>query len=1650
MHSDVFIFGMKKFFKVIGWTAATMVFLILIVVILITTPPVQNFLIGKITSAVSSKTHSTITIGRIGISFPKSVFVENIFLDDQHKDTLLYAGEIKADLDMLALLKGDIILNKISLEGIKANISRPANDSLYNFSFILQAFEGKDSNEKAEVKKDTSGFIIKAVELQNIHLLFDDKYAGIYAKADFEKLEIETQKLDIANLDFAINKIDFSNATASLTILKNDTLSKTKSATTRPAISVNDLDFKNIDLKFQNVEDSLYISLNSGQLQMKNGIFAGSKNHVSVDRLESTKTAVVFRTGKNVKSDDTLQSVSDPFTASLNKVLLAQTNFSYDAGTAKPKSNFDPDHIHVINLNLEASNSNYSETKSGSEIENFSFSLSEGFMLKKFKADALYTKQEIKLKNLIAETNNSRINADIECHYPSLDAFKNFPGKVSVDAVITNTSIDPQDIIWFEPKLASTPFLSEKSPPVLIKGNVNGTLDDLLVKNLAISSGQTTSINATGRITGLPEINKTFFAINSFQLHTTANDVYSNLPKGTIPENIMLPGQISVVGSFKGTIKTFDADLALNSSFGNVDAIVKSGPGEAYDATLTIDDFDAGKLLRDEKQFGSVTLEASIKGKGYSKETADAVVELVVSSAGFNNYEYQNLEVNGKFSGQRFEGNIRMDDPNLVFDFSGGAGFKKGEEDYKFSLNLEGANFQKLNFSKDDIRLAAHAELDLKGNTIDNLNGTAGITNIIIIKEYKSYALDSLLFASVNVNGNSEMKLTSSIVSASFKGNIAPGKLTSEMMHHFNRYLHLNDSIKTLASEKNNFTFEIKIQNHPVISEVFLPKLREFEPGIIEGKFDGTRNVLELKASLSRLDYDGTVLHDASLDLNSDSSKLSADLKMGELSSGEQKVENISLVGEAKNNTAAFSFTAGKEDTEKRLAFTADVHTPSVGIFETVLGNIVEFGGGKWNVPGDNKIVLARNKPPFINVSLIKENEQLTIMSKDSASLEMRFKDFEILSLTNLVKKDTAIAEGTLNGVFTLLANGAFTSQATLTGLKIRTHAVGDLELSATNSSAQQIKLDAQLRGNENNISARGTITPKVDENILDIVIDIGSVDMKTVDAFSFGQLVNSKGKISGELNCKGTFTKPVMNGKINFENVSTTPTFLSTELRLKNESMDISNSRFSFKSFTILDTRDHPAEINGTVSIEDLSDPVLNLEVKSDNFLAMNSANEKGQDYFGTVYLDSKIKLDGALSALKIKAKVKLDEGSNFGISIPESQLTSDRGENVVEFSNSNLNPVMKGDLKKDSRKSKFTNLDISADIEVDKNASLKIIIDQQTGDSLVVRGDAALSFTLDPGGKISLTGRYELDDGSYMVTLQDLIKKQFKIVKGSTLSWNGDPMDADIDMKAIYTVRTSPIDLISNQVSNLESAERNQYKQRLPFEVVLKLRGQLLKPDISFEIQLPPESRGAMGGVVSARLAQLNEDESELNKQVFALLVLNRFIQEDPLASENGNAAEGIARQTVSRYLSQQLNQWSAQHISGIELDFDVQSYDDYSTGQSQGRTELGIGLKKQFNDRLSVQVGGSLNIEGEGASQNNYGDLAGDILIEYKLTEDGRYKLKGFRQNQFEEIFEGQIMETGAGIVYTRDFDRWEELFRKNKEEKPGSNTTELEED
>src|SRR5688572_14100016 len=170
-----------------------------------------------------------------------------------------------------------------------------------------------------------------------------------------------------------------------------------------------------------------------------------------------------------------------------------------------------------------------------------------------------------------------------------------------------------------------------------------------------------------------------------------------------------------------------------------------------------------------------------------------------------------------------------------------------------------------------------------------------------------------------------------------------------------------------------------------------------------------------------------------------------------------------------------------------------------------------------------------------------------------------------------------------------------------------------------------------------------------------------------------------------------------------------------------------------------------------------------------------------------------------------------------------------------------------------------------------------------------------------------MNLSGRYAISEGSYDLSFYKLVKRKFAIVQGSSITWSGDPYNGSVDITALYEVETSPIDLVSSQTDNPE--DMNKYKQRLPFEVYLIMKGRLLSPEISFRLDMPENKQNAFGGNVYAKIQDLNTRESELNKQVFSLLVLKRFMSENPFASQ-GSDFEATARTSVSRLLTEQLN--------------------------------------------------------------------------------------------------------------------------------------------
>lgn len=1598
---------LKKILKVILWTIASIVLLLIIIILLVQLPSIQNKIIHTATSNISNKTNTRAEIRNVRISFPKSVVIEGLYLEDQNKDTLLSVGKVRVNIALLGLLKHHINVNSFSLEKVTVRLNNTKTDSLFNYNFLLTAFS--DTASQTKTPSSTPWKIdVDNVTLRNIYIHYDDEYGGMFASANLGHLDLKMDELD-----------------------------------PQRSIRANRILLDNSNLSFSDSVNKLSVNASVKHFELVDASFDLRDKIASLNELVLSNSEIQYFTDKKVMDPDSAiakpqQSKENSWKLDIKTINLDDNTLSYQSGPKPMTRNvFDANYLILSHITLLASDIFYSIDSSRLSVKRFKATDQNNFSIKNFETDFRMDRHSIELKNLKAATTGSSVEAELGLKYSSLNTLKDSIPFLIVNLNMQNVSVKNSDIVYFNQTLAKQSFFKHDDNITYFSGIVSGRVNDLKGENIIIKTGAGTTLKTDFNISGLPSAENAQFNFPDLIVNSVRQDI-EMLAGDSIPKNIRIPENLNLSVSFKGKIKAFESDISLDCNYGNVKLFAALSKDENFSARLNINGFDIGSLLGDTSMLGPVTLNVVANGRGLGIDSVEAEIKGDVSEAYLNKYAYHNLSLDGKIRGKEFKGKISLNDENAVFHFDGTVNLNPPVKSYEFGLTVEGVNLQKLNLTHDDIRVSLNAFADLKGDGL-NVIGKAGIKKIIIAKGEKKYVLDSLLFASINSENKSEMSLTSSIVGIKYSGTISPVDITAELKSFFSDYFPLppKDEVKK-NSRPVKFNFEVMLHNHPVLSQLLLPELTEFEPGPIKGSFDSEKNELKLDASVKKIVYGNSQISDLIIDLNSNSGSLNYKITSSMLTSSQIKLDNFSFDGKFSDNTIFANLSSTADNRDRKIVINSRI-TKENSNYKLILdGNNFYLMNNKWNITPDNYIAFGIEGILIHNFFISNNGSQVNIASvhdRFNDDLSISIKNFHLDDISRIIEKDTNMIKGNVEGnVLLKKVNDkyGFIADTKISDIVFQGIPIGTLTVKADNSTAGRFDIGLKLSGADNNLASNGYYTPEGGANSLNIKTEVQSLSMKTLEAFSMGQIKEASGNISGNILINGSTDKPSITGELNFNDVSVKPAILNNKLDLKHETIRLESDGFYFDSFTLLDANKHPAVIDGAIHMKEFKDFNFALNVNASDFLLFNSTASDNGLFYGKMVIDSKIDVKGPMTLPVINGRLNMKDESKFTFVVPESRLTTDRGEDVVEFSNTGLHPILSGDTGKIERKSDFTGFDISTIIEIDKEAELRLLMDPSSSDSLVVKGGAELSLVIDRSGKMSLTGSYNLEEGSYLVSLE-FVKRKFDIISGSSIIWNGDPLDANISINTKYIVRASPYDLMAGQLSGMGEAEQGSYKQPYPFWVLLNLSGEILHPEIKFEIQLPPENKGILGGAVNQKLLMLKEDESQLNKQVFALLVLGRFVQENPLQTETGGTSS-LVRSTVGNFLSAQLNKFSSQTLPGVELNFDVQSYNEYETGEAKGRTQVEVGVKKQlFDERLSVQVGGSVDLEGEKARQNSGGNIAGDVNVEYKLTEDGRLRLKAFRHNQYEGAIEGQLVETGAGILYVRDFNKWNEIFK-----------------
>lgn len=1663
--------GIRIALKVVMWFFVVIFAVIFLVVVALQFPQTQNFLTGKAVGFLKDKLNTEVSLGEVNIGFPKSIVIKDFYIEDLQQDTLLYAQRLAVDLDMWGLISNEVQVNSIELERVTGHISRTLPDTTFNYSFIMEAF-ASDTTTVEDTTSSPWDVSVYNLELQDIYLTFQDELEGSDVALKLGFFEVEMDEFNLNENLFMVDFIELKDTWANVALTPDTAAAATEAEaavdTTGASplayqVGLNTIDLGNIDINYQDNTSRQQMKLALGQFIVEANGFDLQNQMIDLASIQLSDTEIAYIQGE-IEQPDTLDTpekmpsdapeeaqdapAAPGWTVNLGEFSLAGNSLRYEnLNEPELEKGMDFNHMLVSNLNMKVEDILYSKDKIAADLNHFSFQEKSGFILENFTTQIRVSPTLAALNDLLIKTPYSEIKDHVAISYPSLSQIGENLAETGLDVNLDNTVIGFQDIMLLQPSLAANPsFNSLQNANLVLNTKLDGTVGDLNIANFSLQTLGSTVLSAQGQVSGLPDMDKAYIDLQVNKLATTRQDLQALLPPGTLSPGMNLPANISINADFKGYLTDFDANANVNTSLGNLTADVQMNPGDQYNADLSLQEFQLGTLLGQDSTLGSLSLIASIDGAGLSPEDMKAELEAVIQKVEYNQYQYNDININGAVDGQQFAGTINIDDENIKFDFDGMVNMNDSFPDIDFLFDLHGADLQALNLYEGELSVKAKIEADFTGSSPNDINGDIGIRNVMIVKDGQSFPIDSLIFASINEEGNTDISLDSEFFSANFKGTINLGDLPQVLERHIDSYydLKLDDENYEAPLKPQNFEFEVNLKDTDLLTEVLVPDIEKFVPGRITGSYNSAEANLEIQLQIPELDYAGTELDTFNLFVSSDASQLFYALSLAEVTQGDMEIENFAIVGGIANDLIETALQITDSVGQEKYLIGGEFTSIEDAYRFHFVPESFRLNYEPWQVTDDNFLQFGGNLPLFANNLVISnEGQSIAVNSLDDAdsTLQIALDDFNLTTISRMIQSEEGFMMGLLNGEINLATdeNGmAFTSDLEIRDFAFQGDTLGTISLQANNSTANRYTVAADIKGNGNDVELAGYYESDSISNSLNLNLDLNNLNLASIEGFTAGQLTEMQGALRGNLEITGNTASPNIIGALGFYDAEFILTALGTHYTIQEEEINFTPEGISFQKFQIIDNNDNTATIDGPVLTENYSEFEFDLDVTTRDFLVLNTTEDDLEDaaYYGTVLLDSDILIRGDLNQPVVDMRVSLGEGTDFNYVLLDSEPATAEREGIVEFvdKDMDLGPIMAQAAQQsvDTVEAELQGFELSAIIEIEPEAEFRVVIDPAAGDFLALSGTGTMNFSMDPSGKTTLTGRYEIAEGAYQMTFYDFVKREFSIRPGSSITWAGDILEATVDITAINTVRTSPYELVSQMLTNPEVA-----RQQMLFDVYLNMEGELLEPEISFGIELNEEVTSNIQDEVSTRLLVLNEQESELNKQVFALLILQRFIAEDPFDAGAGGGAEAAVRGSVSKILTQQLNKL-AENVDGVQLQVDVQSYEDYSSGTGEGRTDLELGLSKSlFDERITVSVGGNVNLEGDG-QQSGRSDIVGDISIRYRLTEDGRYVLEAFRQSNYEGLLDGLIIRTGFGLIFTRDYDRFSELFNKSREE------------
>lgn len=1194
-----------------------------------------------------------------------------------------------------------------------------------------------------------------------------------------------------------------------------------------------------------------------------------------------------------------------------------------------------------------------------------------------------------------------------------------------------------------------------------IEGTLSGSPDYLAGNGLRLGIGNHTELLTTLKMQDY-QSEQIFLDVDIQPSVLDFADLDRFLATVELPAELRRFGTSRLVGTYQGHIDDFMTKLQLTSDVGSLstELALKLGSPTSpmkYQGWLRTDSLNLDIILGTPISSG-LNLYAEVDAAGDTPETANGSFSFHTLPSNVSGERIDTAYGAFTIKGRVLDGTADLEDAQgsfqgkITYDFSG------ERPRYYLVGDLQKADLQHYGITDKPLSLTTIFNVDLRGDSLENISGGIRLFELRLDDRAKGtheQIRDVRISSNYNTQSHKQVKLISELLDFGVQGNFTYEQavtIAERLAKETGLFLENdNDSISTYYAAKTASEDSIVLRSQLLIKNAN-PLLKFLETGIsvdrgtsVQLKLDlGKEDVAQLVVEAPRLGYETVVGRNLVIDLRLDKTSLEnrflcdGIIQLDTLAIGETlQLNEVLIEPRLRNKTLEYGLFTSADSGRKSLtlagvvAFGADRIRGYIDAGESrvVINDSLWFFKQANRFEYGDELLLLKNIGIEHEHSAILLEANVRTERKDSSGTILREKadDFQ-MNLKNIHLSRVADLLG-MPGEFSGLLNADIQIQelfgstiprinCTVDTFVYHQFSYGDISVKS-NWSASLKKLYSNvklLRQKEPLLVLQGYFDPNEDENPLNFVLQTKDLPLDLITPFTEGILYGVGGRINiDNITVRGKLDSPILQGRAQFDDIRFGVDYLKTAYRFSglirfNDFLGGTSIDFP-RQVTFVDETNHTAKLGGTV-YDIFGDLFLDLHFEQmDNFLIMNTKAEDNDLFYGKATVaQGYARVEGSTDKVRLTAKAVTGAGSV--VSIPISFYRQDERLPYVHFRQTAGEQIMNTNVNSSP---------IAMDLEITATpeATLRLVFDEQAGEVIEGNGEGTISLLYDYNSDFQMFGTINIEKGAYLLNLQNVIKKNFTVQPGGTISWSGDPIEADMTINAIYKVQNA-------ELASLDTRQSGQ----VDVDVFLNLQGSMLQPNISFALEIPTNNRGQGSNLtLDALLRRIQDDPGELNRQVLSLLLFRRFAPQDGFFADGG-ASSGVSG-SVTEFISSQLNNWLG---NAFDQNLDVK-IDATQFQQINARVSARL-----LNNRLVIERNGTL-------VNSNQQDLTiGNITIQYRIfpgdsnrknrENPGVLAVQIFRRENLGFGNTISSINQGVGLFFRKDFDTFGELIGRKK--------------